>query len=287
MNGMDLNKDHLSITEFANIVGTTAETLRHYDREGVFHAAKVGTGHENSNYRYYTALQITVFKMINVLTDLGVSLETVKGLATERTPEDVMKLLSKHKGIVAGKLLFMQEAFSVISVYLDLLIEGVCAIETEFSVSEMPERRIILGDTNDYSDSIDFVSEFLRFCKTPREPAMNLSFPIGGFFDSIDEFLDEPSKPTRFFSIDPKGEDKKPGGLYLIGYTRGYYGETGDLPERMSEFADANGLVFNGPIFNIYLCDELSIKDPNNYLLQVSASVKRTRRTHLRHGLSR
>ena len=76
-------------------------------------------------------------------------------------------------------------------------------------------------------------------------------------------------------------------GLYLIGYTRGYYGETNDLPNRMTAFAKKNGLIFNGPVYNIYLYDEMSVADANQYLLQVSASVKETRRVKSRRPSTR
>jgi hypothetical protein len=91
-------------------------------------------------------------------------------------------------------------------------------------------------------------------------------------------FLSESSQPTRFFSFDPKGYDRKPEGLYLIGYTRSYYDRTNDLPQRMAGFAKKNGVVFNGPVYSIYLFDEISVTDPNRYLLQVSASVREIRR---------
>jgi len=86
----------------------------------------------------------------------------------------------------------------------------------------------------------------------------------------------------RFFSNDPKGHEQKAAGLYLVGYTRGYYGQTNDLPERMTAFAKKSGLVFTGPVYNLYLFDEISIDDPNQYLLQASASVMETRRVPTR-----
>jgi hypothetical protein len=94
----------------------------------------------------------------------------------------------------------------------------------------------------------------------------------------MEAFLGEPSRPVRFFALDPKGNEQKTGGLYLVGYTRGYYGKTNDLPERMAAAAKEKGLVFNGPVYNLYLFDEFSTSDPEQYLLQVSASVKETRR---------
>ena len=42
---------------------------------------------------------------------------------------------------------------------------------------------------------------------------------------------------------------KKVAGLYLTGYTRGYYGHVNDLPERMSAFAEKHDLVFTRPVY--------------------------------------
>jgi len=91
-------------------------------------------------------------------------------------------------------------------------------------------------------------------------------------------FMGAPSQPMRFFSLDPKGNDKKEAGLYLTGYTRGYYGQTNDLPERMEAFAKKNGLIFTGPVYNTYLFDDISVVEPEEYLLQASALVEETRR---------
>jgi hypothetical protein len=69
----------------------------------------------------------------------------------------------------------------------------------------MDEKRIILGDVTDFCGEVGFRREFLHFCEGSYEPPLNTSFPIGGYFESMDVFLDAPSQPTRFFTIDPKG----------------------------------------------------------------------------------
>jgi DNA-binding transcriptional MerR regulator len=232
----------------------------------------------DKGHRRYSPTQITTVKIIRVLSEMRVPLDTIKGLAKERSPEKVLKLLSKHRDLIEDNLRFLNEARSVIDTFVGLLSEGIRITETEFTISELPEKNIILGDVNDFSGSFSFFSEFVRFCAEPKIPKLNLSYPVGGYFDSMDVFLDEPSRPTRFFSLDPKGCQVKETGLYLTGYTRGYYGQTNDLPERMEAYAKSNGLVFSGPVYNIYLNDEISVTDPEQYLLQVSASVIETRR---------
>ena len=277
MSDNNYNNDYLSISEFADIVGMTTETLRHYDRKGVFHPAKRGEDFENK-YRYYAPTQFMVAKMIRVLTEIGVPLEEISELVQDRTSEKIVKLFCKHKDIVSNEIRFLQEVHSVISTFSDLLNEGISATETEITVTEILGRQIVLGDVNDYEGSDGFYRELTRFCLANHDPKLNLSYPVGGYFHSMDEFAYKPSHPTRFFSLDPKGHERKEEGLYLIGYMRCYYCQTNDLPTRMTEFAKKSGLVFNGPVYNTYLFDEISVTDPSRYLLQVSASVRETRR---------
>jgi len=278
MNNEIDSKKFLTIKEFEKLVGMSTAALRNYDRKGIFHPAKHGNEFDN-NYRYYAPTQITIVKMIRVLAEIGVPLDTIKELTKNRTPEMLMKLLSKRKGEIADEIRFLQEAFFVICTFLKLMTEGICARETDIYISEMPAKQIILGDINVFSDSCGFYREFTNFCNAQHEPKLNLSYPVGGYFESMDAFLNAPSQPTRFFSLDPNGNEQKATGLYLVGYTRGYYGQTNGLPEQMASFAKKDGLEFNGPVYNLYLFDEISITDPEKYLLQVSASVKERRRT--------
>jgi DNA-binding transcriptional MerR regulator len=286
MRNFDPEKDFMTISEFATIVGMTVDTLRHYDRKGVFLPAKVETKGTN-DCRYYSPTQITTIKMIKVLVEIGVKLDVIKELAQSRTPEAMFKLLNKHGNIVADETRYLHSISLVISTFTGLLTEGLGATEYDLTICEVNERKIILGDKNDFTDSISFYSEYVRFCNSVLEPKLNLSYPVGGYFDSMEKFLYEPSRPSRFFSLDPDGNDTKAAGLYLIGYTRGYYGDTGDLPDRMKEFARKNKLVFTGPVYNTYLFDEMSISKPSEYLLQVSASVTETKRVLSRRPVGR
>jgi hypothetical protein len=93
----------------------------------------------------------------------------------------------------------------------------------------------------------------------------------------MDTFLQEPTRPERFFSLDSQGLEVREKGLYLIAHTSGYYGEVNDLPERMVTYACEHGLEFSGPVYNLFITDEVSVADPYQYLLQASAAVTETR----------
>ena len=282
MNVKSVEKDYLYIKEFANIAGLTDVALRHYDRMGIFYPAKHGSDNE-SNYRYYSQMQITMVKMIRVLIEMRVPLKDIKELTKNRTPENMIKVLSSNRDKLMDEVRSIQDIISVANTFIDLLVEGLSVTETEISVSEMPEKRIVLGGKTNFSETDEFYNEFLRFCNS-NKPRINLSFPIGGYWEGMTDFLKKPSRPMRFFSLDPNGHEVRAAGLYLNGYTRGYYGETSDLPERMAEFAEKNDLVFSGAVYNTYLFDEISVANPDEYLLQVSAPVTETRRASSRRS---
>jgi DNA-binding transcriptional MerR regulator len=274
--------DYLSISEFARIVNVTPTSLRVYDSKGIFSPAARGNGLDN-DYRYYAPTQITTFKMIRVLTKIGVSHTTIRELAAGRTPETLIKLLRKQKEDLAGEIRSLRDARSIIATFLDFMTEGLLADESEIFVREVSETRIILGGINEYKAREGFYGAFARFCAAKHTPELNLAYPIGGRFDSMETFLAMPSRPARFFSHDPDGKEIIAEGLYLTGYTRGYYGRTNDLPLRMVDYAERNGLTFISPVYNTYLLDELSVPDTEQYLLQVSVSVSEARRDPARH----
>jgi DNA-binding transcriptional MerR regulator len=272
----------LIVTEFAKLVGIPASKLRYYDRKGIFQPVARGDGREKQ-YRYYSHTQITTIKMIRVLTEMGISLNTIKELTRDRTPEKLMKLLSKNKRVVAYEIGYLQNVFSIMDTFHELLTEGINADESDIYICEMPEAPIILGDATNFACNEGFMEEFLEFCDAAHKPKLNLSYPIGGYFNDMKAFIAQPSSPTRFFSLDPNGYERKEKGLYLVGFTRGYYGRTNNLPQRMAAHASANSLVFDGPVYNIYLFDELSTMESENYLLQAAASVKETHHTFSQH----
>ena len=150
----------------------TPSALRHYDKTGVFIPAKRGVEYENQ-YRLYSPTQITTVKMIRVLTEIGVPINEIQEIVNDRTPEKLLKLLRMHGDRVADEIRFLQEVYSIISTFSNLLYESISITETEITVSEMPEQRIILGDTTDFCGTVGFVREFTRFCNYQHKPKLN------------------------------------------------------------------------------------------------------------------
>jgi len=263
----------LSIKTFSEYTGVKQHILRHYDEIGIFQPVVRG----ENNYRYYSPQQITALNMVNVLSDTRVLLREIGELQHERSPEIVLDVLQKHERGIDAELRKLHDAYAIIHMYQHLILEGMLANEKELTLRDMEEFPIFLGPENTFSDEGLFYPDFIEFSKYAREHGINMSYPVGGWFENMDAFIKSPSSPTRFFSTSPRGTERKPAGKYLVGYTRGYYGPMGDLPEKFRVYAAENRLQFVGPVFVIYVLDEVSEKDPDNYLAQVAVQVMKKR----------
>ena len=266
-------QDLLSIRKFSELTGIKQSTLRYYDEAKVFQPVMRG----ENNYRYYSAPQTIAVNRINVMHSLNIPLKKIIEFREDRTPEKVLELLQEHGFELNRELLKLHQAYSLIHTYCALIQEGLLADEDAISVRRMSAIPIELGPVNDFSSGYYYES-FFKFIDKMGERNIHSAYPTGGFYDSLDDFVIEPGRPVRYFSHFPAGRDIKKSGEYLVGYARGDYGELGDLPERMRSYAKDNGLLTLGPVYEMYLHDEIALDDPDRYLIQASTPVSKAHR---------
>jgi DNA-binding transcriptional MerR regulator len=263
----------LSIKEFSDFTGVSQSALRYYDDIGLFSPAQRG----ENGYRYYSPQQTTYINQINIMRKLKVPLEKISDFVKHRTPELIVRALQEKEDELDEEMYQLHEMFSILHVTRNAIVSGMIANENEIELHEQNEHSLFLGPKTNFDSKTNhyFYDPLLVFYEYCRQFGFSLCYPIGGYFDDMDAYVASPSRPTHFFSADPRGTTIKPAGHYMVGYTRGYYGETNDLPERMVDFAVKNNLSFNGPMYNTYLHDEVCISDPSQYLLRASILVKK------------
>jgi DNA-binding transcriptional MerR regulator len=260
----------LSIKEFSEFTGVNQSTLRYYDEIGILSASR-----GENNHRYYAPIQIIKLNYINVLVDLGVPLSVIRGMNESRTPESVIELLNQQEIKLDYKLAELRTAYSIIHTYRKNIQEGMMAQDGVIRIENMDETRYILGRLNDVNFKTDetFYEGFIRFCRSAPKRQINLRYPVGAYHDNINTFIEMPGRPERFFSLDPLGNSMLSAGKYLVGYCLGYYGEFGDTAKKICQYAQEQNLVFRGPVYVIYLLDEISRTESNQFLSKIFVSV--------------
>jgi len=267
-----MNKtDLLGIKEFAEYVGVRQSILRHYDGIGLFSPVYRGA----NGYRYYSPMQITAFNMVNVLCDLKTSLREISDLRRSRRPESILDHLEKQEEKFDAEMRRLQESYSIAHIYRRLIKEALAADKNTVVEKYMPESKIFIGNENMFDGTGLFFRDFITFSQEARERGINLSYPVGAMFTDMDVFTQRPSMPNFFYSTDPRGIVKQEAGAYLTAYSQGYYGEVCGVAERMAEYAKKNRVSFQGPVYSLYLLDEVSVPDSGEYLARICVRIKK------------
>jgi DNA-binding transcriptional MerR regulator len=259
----------VSVKEFSDFTGVKQSVLRYYDAIGLFKPLERG----ENNYRYYSLAQIQTIKLIDTLRSLKIPLKKIHEIMDSRDPESMTRILTHYELEMTNELRALQESFALVHMLRTFMQNGLSQDGDGFTVRFSEEMRIALGPLNDFLPGEAYYRVFSNYYRTARNLRVNLSYPIGGYFDTVEEFLKTPSQPKRYFSLDPNGPDLKPAGNYLTGYTRGDYGQMNDLPERVEASLKEHGISQAGPIYQIYTLNEVSIKDPSDYLQQISIRI--------------
>ena len=270
------NTSMLSIKEFADFTGLPESTLRYYDKIGLLHPELRG----ENRYRYYSPMQAIKVEFIKVLIRVGVSLSSIKKMSKGRTPQSILAVLTTQEENLDTQLREIQAAYSIIHTYRNNIHQGIWAHEhkvNDIYVQEFEEAHINFGQIANFSNADTFYDPFMEFCNTAGEHKIDLNYPIGGYYESMDVFLKTPSQPTRFFSQDPGGNSTRRAGQYLIAHNKGYYGEFGDIPQKMLAHARTKGFSFSGPVYIMYLLDEISMTDHGQYLSRLMVGVSKMR----------
>jgi DNA-binding transcriptional MerR regulator len=268
--GVTSQKDLVSIKEFAEIAGVKQSLLRYYDDIGLFKPIYRG---ENS-YRYYSLQQIQTIKLITTLQTLKVSLKDIEGVLSHRDPDIITRLLTKHEIALNKELIFLQESYSIIHSLRTMIEESEFSVIGDVKIKFMESHNFSLGPLNEYGpEDSSYHKAYSKFYRAAHDLRISLDYSIGGYFDSFDGFLANPSRPERFFSDDPRGCQRSFAGHYLVVYSRGSYGDMGNLPELLMAFCDEHGLKNIGPVYQIYIINEVSEMDPTNYLLRTSVFI--------------
>jgi len=265
-------KSLLSIKEFSEMSGLEQSTLRYWDDIGLFSPA-----HRNpdNSYRYYSPEQIILVNFIKVLSSLHIPLKVIASVSENRTPEDILRLMEQQETILDQEITRLHEAHSTIHTLRDAIRQGIEVPDVErISVQHLKSMSIALGPFNEPWEELSFYQSFIRYCNYAKANRFNINNPIGGYYDSMEHFLVMPSVPSRFFSVDPRGNDTRAAGNYLVGYTRGYYGELSEAAQRLDEFAAQQELNLQGPVYVQYLRDEISVKNTADYLAQICVALE-------------
>lgn len=262
----------LPISQFSRSTGISRSALIYYDEIGVFHPAKRDP---HNHYRYYRPEQIITANLINVLAGLSIPLEQIKKLASERSAISMLELFDKHRDTLQEHLDQLQQSIKLVNVFRSLLSMGADADESKVMIKTIPRWDIIIGPGAIFPPDGNFYPPFLAFCAWAKEHNYPINFPTGGYFPDFERFYDRPAEPGNFFLLLDTNDDSPDTLEVLTAYSRGFYGQTGDISIRMKHALAARKLTPDGPVLCSFIEDEISTIDPSQFLMMATVRIHR------------
>jgi DNA-binding transcriptional MerR regulator len=262
-----------SLTDFAKFSRTTRDALCHYDRIGLLSPISRG----DNGYRYYSGGQLAVVNVIRTLQELGMSLSEIKILIDRRTPEHTNTMLLNQIDKIDKKIDNWITARKLLATLQKSIFSVLNTDENAITVQTLPEKAIILGDLNDYSDDKNAYDALLNFYNTLNDRYLNLDLncPVWAVFSEERIKNGDWVLPDYYYFYNPNGREKRPAALYAIGYTRSSYGQGGELYKRLIDYINENGFEICGNAYEEYSLNEICISDDENYLMRVMITVRR------------
>ncbi len=254
-----MNLEKVSIGKMAKQNGLSEQTLRLYDKIGLFSPMY---RNEKNGYRYYDIKQNARLDMIQYLKSIGLSLTEIKE-RLDGNNESIEQLLAMHmKELVLQQEKIEQQKKSIfrlmqnMNLYKEAPPEGVVFFE------RMSERYIYAKDleVNFYGKELDVYEMLLREFKQHviNELESLLYFSnIGTTMDS-DLLTSEKYFSSKFFVFlndkekDITGATLIPAGNYLTIYCSSYYREV-EYMKMLKDYTNNNDLEFCGD----YICEVL------------------------------
>jgi DNA-binding transcriptional MerR regulator len=269
-----MNKDGLlSISELARFARTSRTALIYYDEVGLITPVMRG----ENEYRYYSEHQIASVNLIRTLKELDMPLRDIAKVIHNRTPESVIALMEEQGRLIDRNIEDLLRVKQMMQTLQHSIKNALQVDEDSIELHDAEAEPIFLGPQCDYAEGKtmdEALLAFYNYCKQ-TDVTLDLNYSAWGTFTEARLRKGDWKWPDRFYFSMPGAPDEKPAGLYLTGYDRGDYGQTDALYRRLFSYMDNNNLVLNGPSFEEYPLNEISITDPARYLIRVSIKVRK------------
>lgn len=277
-------KTYMTISEFAHITGIKRANLIFYDNIGLLSPEFRG----DNDYRYYTRQQLSSAYIIITLRELGLSLDTIRHYASERTPEKMLLLFDEQKKRIDKEVTKLRRTKDMLGIYTDMAQEGILWNSEEITLREKKKEPIFLGPPTDPSKNDDDNS--IDFYRYASEEYMELGYPLGcvvrkqvieTWFQREEQrkHTSSPEAETNnvyryYFKVKQGQNAYKPQGLYAAACGYCGYGETHYLYERLMRFISEKELMICGDAYEESLLNEMAVAEDDRYFFRVEMPVE-------------
>lgn len=254
-------KDRMTIGEYAKLRKLTTETLRHYDRIGLFSpiARDPDTG-----YRYYSISQDEKLGTIRELQHLGMSTEEIKAYFSNRNLAQSYELLKEVRIQLRDRIQTLLHLEATLDERVNHLEQLINHTDFETITRKKLKARPVIHKNEYIQTDKEFSYASLELEKALNEPTPLLANNRLGVMMDQDE--SDPERGIPFIilkedhSADPHYVHAIPAGEFACKYYQGDYRNIRKEAQRIKKWLNERKLEIAGPILQIVQID-ISVTD--------------------------
>lgn len=271
-------KKYLKISEFAALSGISRSNLIFYNKIGLLCPKMVD---ETNRYRYYSYRQLDTAGIISVLREIGMPLNEIKSYLSQRSPQRLEITLDKQRKQLESQMSKLKEIQDIIDMRLNMTRNSFNISTEQILLETHLEENLFLGPQLPRIDNLteagNYLSDFYEICLKEN---ISIGFPLGTLVLQETIQSEQWNQPDFFYCCLPNDRYPtnfvKPQGTYLVGYANTDYGFTETLYKKLIDYMDLNDYVICGNAYEEFILDEISVSNPDNYLLRIAIQVKRS-----------
>jgi DNA-binding transcriptional MerR regulator len=269
------NKLYFTTGEFAKLFHINKKTLFYYNEIGLFKPEKILP----NGYMYYSHTQIELLGIIFNLKDMGMSLKEIKDFINKRSINNVIDILN-------SEIINIENELNKLKANKERLMNKIKSIEEgknykkEISLDYEDEEYLVLSNSIDNSKEYYDIDTYVNHVNYCFDNDLNIGYSTGTII-SMDNLIVGNYKDYSFYFTKTNKEKisnhtniiKKPKGLYVVGYFKGYYDKLPYFYEKLISYINKNNIRIIGHSYEKVLADELVCKNIDDYIIKISIQV--------------
>ncbi|PAE24912.1 MULTISPECIES: MerR family transcriptional regulator [Bacillaceae] len=267
---------YLTTGEFAKLCKVNKQTIFYYDQIGILSPVMKN----EKGYRYYSIHQLELFFVIDLLKDLGMSLNDIHQYMQNKSPESFLSIMYRKKEEIVKKRQEIEMKEKMIEAKIAIMEEASHLNFNRITLQRLPEATLYLSRNIQNISDEEFLEVISDFINELQISQLDSGYPIGSITKREQVLKREYANYSYLYIEQPNPKEGHPyfravKGDFLIGYHVGSEKTIGDTYKRFFSEMERLDLTLGEHVFEEYIYDTVVRNDKEHYVTKIMMEVDR------------
>jgi DNA-binding transcriptional MerR regulator len=265
---------YLTTGEFARLCKVNKQTLFFYDQIGLLSPIMKN----EKGYRFYSIRQIELFFVIDLLKDLGMSLNDIQQYIQNKSPESFLSLMYQKKEEIVKKRLEIEMKEKIIEANIALMEKASHLDFHQVTLEQLPETTLYLSRNIENITEKEFVEVVSDFINELSVSHLDTGYPIGVITKREHILKEEFTNYSYLYMEQPNPKEGYPyfksvKGDFLSGYHIGDDKTIHNTYKRLFSEMNRLNLALGEYVFEEYVYDSVVMNHKEQYVTKIMLQV--------------